>query len=335
MRKHLILLFLGIGAVTQTIAAQSPEIKAWKSIRIMGVGMETATEVLRDNYYDGLSGSYEFIRLGIGFPPPLGFGIWSRLWVGPMSYGNPVLSVRATYSPFLLWKQWDDGLLKRARLDLFLDAGKNINYEEWCVKAGVSSSFTHSLFVLPIEAEAGWAYFWGRYYYNNYHRSGFYLSASTSVFELEKPMHHRDSFVNQNIRKRGDGPKVWVGFEAPTYASIISTSDFYEREASAIKLGIGFAPPIGLGIWAKIITMYESDLYGYGDIGALRLTYTPFMRWNRYKHGLYRSTRVDLFAETGTLILSSDPALRFGISGTFSLFPFFVPLSAEAGLAYY
>lgn len=300
----------------------------------MGVGTGVTTGSLAEHTYP-LSPAYDFVAVGIGLAPKYGgLGAWLKLSQDVFSGGEGLSppSLRLTYTPFYRWKTLGDTTLKHLRFDIFAEGGFHEFYlESGYLRFGASGSWNWNKYVAPLDLELGWGIVSGRWYSPV---SGFYARVGTSLYEQETPVTNPESLVVKSVRSTSASPHAWLGYRAFTYSLIFPSSGFASREFDMLMLGIGFTPPLGIGLWLKVIPYYVSGYSVSGDYAALRLTYSPYLSWDKHRYGLYRKLRLDCFVESSLSTLHSEPLLRGGVSGAFSLFPRAVPFDAELGWVY-
>lgn len=332
MRRFVaVCLLLGMTAT----AKESKPIRGWGAVEVLGLGLGGVTgetEYFDDGFYYDVT----LARVGVGFAPPIGAGIWLKL--GRQFRELPTSSIRLTYTPFLSWREKDNIPYRFARLDLFAESERWLDWywgaESRSLTLGLSGSLAFTPYLFPLSLEAGWR-FQSYPEYDGERYESFYLSARTSFLGVERPVD--TSQVPQSLWKSDWGVKAWGGYELFGLGTIRASGEdeprFYgpRSEVTLAKAGVGFTPPLGVGIWGRL----WSGMLSAGDlVASLRATYTPFMSWCDWEGKLYRSGGFDLFVEPG-LDHEGDPFFRTGAFATFSILPFFLPLSLEAGWTSY
>ncbi len=323
-----------VDSIIDSTQVMQARIKVWKSLKVMGIGFDVATGSLAEHTYP-LSPSHDFVAIGIGLTPKYGgIGAWLKLSQDVFSGGesNALPSLRLTYTPYYRWKTLGDTTFKHLRFDIFAEGGFHEFYlESGYLRFGASGSWNWNKYVAPLDLELGWGIVSGRWYSAV---SGLYARIGTSLYEQEIPVTNPESLVVKSVLTTTAFPNAWLGYRAFTYSLILPSDGFASREFDLLMLGIGLTPPLGIGLWLKVIPYYESDYSVSGDYAALRLTYSPYFSWDKHRYGLYRKLRLDCFLESSFSTLHSEPLLRGGVSGSFSLFPRAVPFDAELGWAY-
>ena len=332
----LALLTMAVIGTSVPLKVEPPGVVAgWKSAEV--INLELGVQAIGGPSFDNFT-FFEFTlaRFGAGFMPPAGAGIWVRLWAGDMVYGEPVASLRISYTPYLSWKQRKDDYLRYTRLDLFAEPGYMFVWtKEWLWRTGVSFSIAIPPCFLPINVEAGWIF---KDYFD---RSGSYLIASTSLLGIEQPIKRenlQDFSITHQFSSLKQGLSTWLGFEFLSVGRVVPDDSFVLRhpvddvELCLLKIGAGIAPPVGLGLWTRIWAGALSDWWWGMPWLSLRLTYSPFMLFKESKPGRDRVARFDIFAEYG-FAEDNKHTFRTGISSNISFIPWLTPVTVEAGWA--
>ncbi|MBD3286723.1 hypothetical protein GF338_10350 [candidate division WOR-3 bacterium] len=231
-------------------------------------------------------------------------------------------------------KRWSSSSFP-ARLTVFAEPGFLPVFEDdFHFRAGSRFLFPMPFYSLPLSLEVGWAF--SRFYSDE--EDGFYLLASASLARVEVPYPEGQIRTTHLASRTPPGLKIWAGYEflgiGPVLPSADISTDGGRFDVTAVKIGAGFTPPLGLGFWLRLWMGTLSDWWGKGPVASARLVYTPFMTFAPSKHGSYRETRIDLFAEPG-YNYERQLLLRTGVNASFSFLPVLFPVSFESGLAFY
>ncbi|MBD3285521.1 hypothetical protein GF359_03720 [candidate division WOR-3 bacterium] len=309
----------------------------WKSAQALTLGW--GFQGIGGSHYgfDADFTEFSLIEFGAGLRPPYGLGIRGRLWVGPIAYGEPVASLKISYTPYMTWKEVKGNYQRYSRFDFFAEPGYTFVWsEDYVLKVGASYSISIPAYVFPITIEGGWIL---KDYFED---SGPYIIATAGAWGIEQPIQtgvQEEKIVLNQFTSGTDKLSPWIGFDFLTVGGIIPGSDFYLRhgenlEICALNAGFGFTPPVGIGLSARIWAGALSDWWWSMPYLSLRLSYSPLMVFQQGNLGCTRETRIDLFTEYG-FCQDWQQTLRAGVSMDLSAIPWLAPVSLEAGWASY